>query len=139
MKQLIFMLLLLFTTTISFAQSNTNISVIDFVKIKDNHRAEAMYYYEKNWKAARDIAVRKGFIKSYSLLSVTADSATDVDLVLITVYTDSIQFKLTEERFAEIFKEIRTGGPILLNDLKPAQFRQNVLNKKAETIFTSEN
>lgn len=137
MKNMLIILSLLFCSTYIFAQNHTDISVIDFVKIKNNHRQEALFYYEKNWKAARDIAVRKGYIKSYSLLSTDADSVANFDLILITVYKDSTQFNLTEERFAEIFKEIRNGGPLLLNDLKPAEFRQNVFYKKADLISTS--
>jgi len=134
MKHLIPVFLILFST-VSFGQADPSVTIIDFVKIKNNNTKEAIYYYEKNWKASRDIALAKGFIKSYRLLSTTADSAADFDLVLITEFKDSAQYNLVEERFQAIFKEMRTGGPILLNDLKPSEFRQNVFNKKAETIF----
>ena len=138
MKHLIPVFLILFST-VSFGQADPSVTIIDFVKIKNNNTKEAIYYYEKNWKASRDIALAKGFIKSYRLLSTTADSAADFDLVLITEFKDSAQYNLVEERFQAIFKEMRTGGPTLLNDIKPSEFRRIVFNKKAETIFKSGN
>lgn len=134
----IFLIIFLLITKLSSGQTNQAVSVIDFVKIKNNYRKEALFYYENNWKASRDIAVRKGYIQSYSLLSTTPDSSADFDLMLITVYKDSAQLSLVEERFQEIFKEMRSGGPVLLNDIKPGDFRQNVFSKKAETIFSSD-
>lgn len=112
-------------------------TTIDFVKIKNNRRQEALFFYENNWKLYRDIAIKKGFIQSYRLLSTTADSIADFNLILITEYADSLQYKLSEERFQQIIKTTRPEGPKLLNELKPADFRQNVFFKQTETLFNS--
>lgn len=133
-------LLLLFSFVISnflFAQSGSTVTTIDFVKIKNNRRQEALFFYENNWKLYRDIAIKKGFIQSYRLLSTTADSIADFNLILITEYADSLQYKLSEERFQQIIKTTRPEGPKLLNELKPADFRQNVFFKQTETLFNS--
>lgn len=111
------------------------VAVIDFVKIRDGKRAEALFFYENNWKVYRDIALQKGIIQSYELLTTTPDSAANFDLMLVTVYKDSTQWAMAEERFQGIIKEVRPAGPKLLNDLKPAAFRQNVFNKKTELLF----
>ena len=115
-----------------------SISAIDFVRIKNNKRQEAIYFYENNWKVYRDIALSKGFIKSYKLLLALPDTSVNFDLMLITEYTDSLQLKLSEERFQQIIKDVRPGGPKLLSEIKPNDFRQNVVFKQAETLFTSD-
>jgi hypothetical protein len=120
---------------ILFAQTKTTIATIDFVKIKNNKQQEALYYYENNWKLYRDIALTRGYIKSYKLLTTSADTTANFDLILITEYTGSIQFKQSEERFQQIIKETRPDGPKLLNGLQPADIRQNLFFKQAETLF----
>lgn len=118
-----------------FAQTGT-VSVMDFVKIKNNRMAETLYYYENNWKLYRDIALEKNYIVSYKLVRTTADSLANFDLVLITEYADSTQFKLGEERFGKIIKAVRPNGPVRLNDIMPNDFRKNVFAKEAHTIFS---
>jgi hypothetical protein len=137
MRNLLVAALLLFAS-ISFGQSETTITTIDFVKIKDNRRKEALYFYENNWKLYRDIALKNGYIKSYKLLTTTADTTANFDLILITEYADSSQFKLNEERFQQIIKAARPDGPKLLNELKPADIRQNLFFKQAETLFSAD-
>jgi len=131
-KLLLFILLFFYFP--SFGQT---VSVMDFVKVKDNKYPETLYYYENNWKVYREIAVKSNFISSYKLLKMSADSIANFDLILITEYADSSQFKLAEERFQKIIKEIRPNGPKLMNNLKPADFRQNVFAKEAQTLFSS--
>lgn len=80
--------------------------------------------------------MEKIFIKSYKLLTTSADTIANFDLILITDYADSSQFKLNEERFQQIIKETRPDGLRLLNQLKPNDFRQNVFFKKTETLLT---
>lgn len=136
MKNLLFIALLALAK-ISFGQST--ITTIDFVKIKHNNRAEALYFYENNWKVFRDIALKNDYIKSYKLLTTVADSAANFDLILITEYADSVQYKLNEERFQQIIKATRPDGSKLLNELKPNDFRHIVFFKKAETLFDADN
>ena len=137
MTKLIFCILLVYSVH-SSGQTNAHISVIDFVKIKNDLRNEAIYFYENNWKVYRDTALKNNFIKSYQLLTTKADSATNFDIILITEYADSMQFKLSEERFQKMIKAMRPEGPKLLNEIKPNDFRQTIFSKKAETLFSSD-
>jgi hypothetical protein len=136
MRNLLFVALLLLAN-ISFGQSETTITTIDFVKIKNSKRQEALYFYENNWKVYRDIALKNDYITSYKLLTTSADTAANFDLILITEYADSLQFVLNEERFQQIIKATRPDGPKLLNEIKPNDFRQNVFFKKTETLFSA--
>ena len=129
----------LIITDISVGQSKMIISTIDFVKIKNDKLQEALFFYENNWKVYRDIALENGYIKSYKLLTTSPDTTANFDLMLMTEYADSSQFKLNEERFQQIIKATRPDGPKLLNDLKPSDFRQNSFFKQAETLFSADN
>ena len=111
---------------------------MDFVKIKDGKKAEALYFYENNWKVYREVAVEKGFIQSFQILSVLPDSLNNLDLILITTYKDSLQYVKSEEHFQSIIKELRPNGPKLLNQLKPTEFRQNVFARKTQSLFLSD-
>ncbi len=128
---------LLFIASVSFGQIQKTITTIDFVKIKNDRQKEALFFYENNWRIYREIAFQRGFIKSYHLLTTTADSTANFDLLLMTEYADSSQYKLSEQNFQKIIKETRPDGPKLLNELKPNDFRQNVFFKRTETLFTS--
>jgi hypothetical protein len=129
---------LIFLTTLTFGQNETTITTIDFVKIKNNKRQEALFFYENNWKVYRDIALKNDYIKSYKFLTTSADTTANFDLILITEYADSLQFKFNEERFQQIIKATRPDGPKLLNQLKPNDFRQNLFFKETETLFSSD-
>ena len=122
----------------TFGQSQRPVTIIDFVKIKASKTAEALFYYEQNWKAYREVALKKGSIRSYQLLTTKADSLADFDLMLLTEYTDSTQFGLSEERFQRIIQDMNPDGSKLLNALKPAEFRTNLFYRKAETLCGSQ-
>ena len=107
------------------------VSVIDFVKIKNNKREEAFYFYNNNWKVYREIALKRGQISSYQIL-LTRPENSSYDIMLVTTYKDSIQQKNSEANFAEIIKAERPNGPKLLNDAKPADFRETVSNVIAD-------
>jgi hypothetical protein len=128
-------ILFLFYATWAIAQSGHPISQVDFVKIKSDHQAEALYFYENNWKAYRDLAIQNGTIKAYKLLIARTDSLATFDLILMTEYADSIQFKYSEENFGKIIKELRPNGPKLMNSLQPGDFRINVNGKIADNVF----
>lgn len=119
------------------AQSNSTVTVMDFVKIKDGKTTEALFFYENNWKIYRDLAVKKKIIQSYELVKAQPDSLNNFDLILITVYKDSVQFTKSEENFRSILTALRPNGPVLLNSLKPADFRQNVFVKIVQPLYTS--
>ena len=135
MKYAVTIVILIACCVTVYAQSS--ITKIDFVKIKEGKKTESLYFYENNWKVYRDIALQKGYIKSYQLLLTVADSLSNFDLMLITEYADSAQEKLSEERFQQIIKETRPNGPKLSNNLKPNEFRQNLYLKNAQTLFSS--
>ena len=137
MKNILICCIILFPL-IGKAQTQKTISIYDFVKIKNNHTKEALYFYEQNWKHYRDIALKKKYIVSYRLVSALPDSTSDFNLILITEYADSLAYAKSEENFAQIIKETRPNGPLLLNELKPADFRINLFYRKMETIFKSE-
>lgn len=126
---------LLLSANVSFGQSQPTITIIDFVKIKNQNRQETLFYYENNWKVFRDVALEKGYIKSYKLLATLADTTANFDLMLITEFEDSVQYTLSEERFQQIIKATRPDGLKLLNELKPNDFRKTLFFKQAETLF----
>lgn len=130
-------ILLLFLFFLSKAGHTQTVLVMDFVKVKNGRYAETLFYYEKNWKLYRDIALQKGFIQSYRLEKTTADSAGAFDLILITEYPDSNTYHKSEENFRDILATARPNGPLLLNEWKPADFRQNVFVKVTETVYHS--
>jgi hypothetical protein len=118
--------------------ANKIFSTIDLVKIKDGKRDEAIYYYENNWRLYREEALRRGFIHSFELIEAKSDANADFDLILITRYRGPVQFRDSEKNFEPILKQMRPNGPILKNDIKPADFRQSVYLYKGESPFTSQ-
>ena len=126
---------LICVTAAAFAQGSRAVSDIDFVKIKNGKKAEALYFYENNWKVYREIALQKGYIKSYKFFTAKPDSLATFDIVMVTEYADSVQFKRSEENFNKIIKETRPNGAKLMNDLKPADFRINLYSKIAESLY----
>jgi len=136
MKKLVISFFLVFTGFLGSAQQNSSVSVMDFVKVKDGKKAEAIFYYENNWKLYRDIAIKKKVITSYQLVEAVTDSLNNFDLILITTYADSAQYLKSEENFRDIIKSVRPDGPILLNESKPADFRKNVFAKITKLVFS---
>jgi thiol-disulfide isomerase/thioredoxin len=109
--------------------------LMDFVKIKNGNRDEAMFYYENNWKVYREIAFKKGFIQSFEIIEVAPNENNQFDLILITRYANEDQYKNSEKNFEPILKETRPNGALLKNDLKPEDFRENVFFKVGKIAF----
>lgn len=109
------------------------ITVTEFVRIRDGRRKEALYYYDNNWKKYRQEAVKRGLIHSYELIVAAADEKTDFDIILITRFADRKNFDQVEENFGRLIKELRPEGPRLKNEIKPADFRENISVKFGET------
>lgn len=122
---------------VSFSGAAQTITVMDYVQVKESHRAEAVYFYENNWKLYRDIALKKGFILSYRIEEVVADSSGSFNLILITEYRDSNFYQNSETNFREILLTARPNGPLLLNKLQPADFRTNLFVKITRNLFRS--
>lgn len=128
---------IVFMSLAAAAQKSKEVILMDFVKITEGKKAEAMFYYENNWKVYRDEAIKKKIIKAYELVETRPDSLNNFDLILITVYADSLQHSKSEENFAPLLKQLRPNGPVLLNSLKPGDFRKNVFFKIVSPVFYS--
>lgn len=109
------------------------ITIIDYVKVLNNKRDEAIYYYENNWKVFRQIAVKSGFIKSFELLQTKPDDNKEYDIILKTVFNNSSDYELSEKRFQQIIKETVSNSPNYLNKISPNEFRKIVNTEKIET------
>ncbi len=107
------------------------------MKVVDGNRDELIYYYENNWKVLRDMALEREYIISYELLETEADSTGDFDILLITRYKNQEAYEKAEERFQGLIRQIQTdGGPKLMNELTPPQFRDWKFSRTTKTVFS---
>ncbi|WP_046756902.1 hypothetical protein [Kordia jejudonensis] len=127
MKKILFLLLIAFTQ-LSFAQKDERISTIDFVQIVNGNNAEAMYYYQHNWKILRQMALKENYIASFEIMETTYSEEAPFHLMLITTYTNKAQYEQREEHFQELIKA--KGKLELLNEKKPTEFRKNLFHKE---------
>lgn len=134
-KSLTFIIMCLLAHQFSFAQKASSVIIMDFVKIKNDHIEEALYYYNNNWKILREKALERGFIKSYQMLQTKGDEKADFDLILVTEYANASQYESSEKNFEVLIQE--KGALKLMNDLKPGEFRENLFLKKAKRIAKS--
>ncbi len=111
------------------------ISVVEFIKVKGGKRDEARYFYENNWRAYRDAAVKRGVIDSFEYIEVAAPHNAAFDIILITRYKGEAQFKNSEKAFEPIMKELRPKGPLLKGTFKPDDFREIVHSYTSRSIF----
>ena len=107
--------------------ASAEILVVDFVKVLNGNKAEALYYYENNWKKHRIEAARLGYISSYRLMVRTSDGG-ETDILLVTGFASEAEYKKREENFQEVMAESRRDGPELMNDKTPGEFRAVVDN-----------
>ncbi|MCB0278808.1 MAG: hypothetical protein KDD94_04855 [Calditrichaeota bacterium] len=132
------LLLLLSTILTCFAQEKTignkAIQSISLVEVLDNQIDEAIYYFEHNWKVYRDVALKRGVIKSYALYK-TIEATGTVYLLLITEYQDQDQYDSREENFKQIIDAERPDGPKLLNQKKAEEFRKTVKSYIMQSAF----
>ena len=114
-----------------FAQPTT-VMLVDIMRINREHKAEATYYFENNWKLFRDEAIKRGVITGYQFYETDDDG--QLEFVLITEFKDEEQFGNVEANFEPILKQLRPNGPVMLNDVKPAAFRETISTKKATVV-----
>ena len=114
---------------LSFSQTNEKLTTIETVEILNNNKAEAIYYFQNNWKVLRVMAVEKGYIDSFQLLQTPYSEETPFHIVLVTTYTSKAQYDKREEHFSELIKA--KGGLKLLNDKQPSEFRTSVFSVSA--------
>jgi|GEM_PF-406872 hypothetical protein len=98
------------------------IRIMDFVKIKPGKEAEALFFYENNWKIFREKALAQGYISNYELIRVKASESVNFDLILMTEFPDATSLEKVEDNFQPLMKELRPGGPVFLNDLRQKDF-----------------
>jgi len=122
--------LLFFITIASISNSEAQILSTNRVEVPVERRAEAIYFYQNNWKAYREMALQSGLISSYRILEFEQTDPESLELLLVTEFADSLQFTQVEANFEPIIKTLRPNGPVLLNDIPPAEFR---------TVISSEN
>ena len=131
MKKLVVLSILFCCYFQSFSQNNHKLSSIDFVEVVNNNHAETLFYYQNNWKALRESALKKGYIESYNLLEIEPSEATPYHFILITTYGNKEQYDNRENHFQELIKA--SGGLKLLNDKEPADFR-NIIHGQDPVI-----
>jgi hypothetical protein len=115
MKKFCCTIMLLFSTN-AFCRKTPIVSM-DFIKVKNGHYEEALFFFENNWKLYRDSAMKSGAIKSYKLLRNNTDSS-KADIILMTEYFDKDSYLKREEIFRPIMKSIHPNGGVSKNNLK---------------------
>lgn len=121
--------------SVSASSQSEIITVFEAIKVKNNKRAEALFYYQMNWKVFREKALQKGYIDSFELFESKIVKEADFDIILITKYANQTQYEKSEENFQTIIKQ--SDGLKLLNDLKPNEFRENVFTKVGKSQLTA--
>ena len=111
-----------------YSQQDDKITTIDFVQITNQNKAEAMYYFQNNWKVLREMAISKGWIHSFQMLETPYSEDAPFHLLLITTYENDEQYELREAHFRELIKT--TGELRLMNEKKPSEFRKIVFSKE---------
>ena len=74
------------------AQSH-RVSVVDFIKVKNNHYQEALYFYQNNWKVFREVARKQNYVQSFTFFKSVPPDTSKFDFLLITSYSDSTDRK----------------------------------------------
>lgn len=122
MKSLLTSIVFFFVINTFYAQTNAKQSSIDFVNVLNNNHAETLYYYQNNWKALREAALKKGYIEGYELLEIEPNETTPYRFILITTYANQNQYDNREAHFEELIQ--LSGGLKLLNEKTPNDFRK---------------
>jgi hypothetical protein len=103
--------------------ATAEVITVDFVRVVNGNMEEAVYFYENNWKKFRIAAVKKGIINSFKLLVKSSQNG-QTDILLITAFESQEQYERREENFSTVMRDTREGGPALLNNKSPAEFRE---------------
>jgi hypothetical protein len=117
------------------AQKKQQIVTTDMLSVNQVFEKEAIFFYEKNWKAFRDQALKQKFISGYQLIMSAPDSTGSIQIVLLTMYPDSVSFANSEKNFRPIMKKISPNGPHLLNEINIREKFQYVGGTEGKTLF----
>ncbi|MDW3648805.1 MAG: hypothetical protein R8P61_17185 [Bacteroidia bacterium] len=127
MRKLLFLLSLSFLWIFPLSAQD-KITSIDFVQVQNDNKAEALYYYQNNWRVLRETAIKKGYIHSFQFLEVDPTEDAPFHIILITNYGNEEQFAKREDNFSELIEA--RGDLRLLNDKKPGEFRKILFSKE---------
>lgn len=128
---------LLLLSATAFSQQ-TELTRVELIKVKKGHLENALAFYEHNWKAYRDSALKAGHIKSYKLLRVDSDSL-NTDIILMTTWPSRETYNRREEVFQGIMKTIGTSnGPAFKNGFNRREVITTVGSYLSESIFKSD-
>lgn len=118
-----FLLLMMSAMSLSFAQTDQTRSTIEVVEVLNGNTAEALYYFENNWKQLRIQAVKEGYIRDFQLLVQKQAEGPD-HILLITTFFNQDQYDNREENFKLLIG--RMDGLKLMNAKKPRNFRKRL-------------
>ena len=117
-----------------FSQSQ-HIATVDIVNAKTAYEKEAIFFYEHNWKAFREEALKLGYVSGYELIKAPADTTGWFKIILITHFGDSAQYKKVEENFRPIMSRLSPNGPKMLNDVKRSEFLKPLGSHRGQVLF----
>ncbi len=124
MRAIIYIALSFLVVSMLSAQDRELMRTYDFVEIIDDQQEEAMFFYENNWMALRELAKAEGYIDSFELHEVAYSEDCPFHLILITAYSDDSQYEQREKNFEKLIA--MRGELKLLNEKQPAEFRKIV-------------
>ena len=90
-------------TLLSLPASAAPVVAIDLMQTLPGEQADYLQFVNLNWAPARAIAVERGAVRDYEILSRTVDGES-WDVMLRTTYVDEDAYARREEIFAEIFE-----------------------------------
>lgn len=122
MKNILICVFVIFFNPIGGFSQIVNLEIVEVI---NSNKEEAIFYYQKNWKELRKMALERNQIVSYSLLISKKDSS---EIVLTTEYAAD-QFEKSEENFQVLIKEISPAGPKFLNSKRSYEFRKRKFTK----------
>lgn len=104
-----------------------SVFTVDFAEAKEGEYENYLKFLRLNWVAARIIAKKKKYIKSYQLLVLPKEEKGDWHFVLITEYGTKKQYDNMEKNFGEIFKQ---RGVKLVNGKSSRDMADIVVSKE---------
>lgn len=129
--------LLIVLTCYAQTARGQQLTTLDIVKVNASYEKEALYFYQENWKAFRELALQKGVISGYEMHRTATDSTQHFQLILITRYPDSTALANSEENFRPIMKEVSPQGPRMLNHVDRKEFLEYVSGYETHVLWES--